>query len=35
MKKIRQLDKKNFINYLYKIGYSRNLKFQKLDMLKF
>jgi N-acetylmuramoyl-L-alanine amidase len=34
MKKIGQLDKKNFINYLYKIGYSRNFKISKTRYAK-
>ena len=34
MKKIGQLDKTNFINYLYKIGYSRNFKIPKMRYAK-
>ena len=34
MKKIGQLDKKNFISYLYKIGYSRNFKISKIRYAK-
>ena len=34
MKKIGQLDKKNFISYLYKIGYSRNFKISKTRYAK-
>ena len=34
MKKIGQLDKTNFINYLYKIGYSRNFKIPKTRYAK-
>ena len=34
MKKIGQLDKKNFINYLYKIGYSKNFKISKTRYAK-
>ena len=34
MKKIGQLDKKNFINYLYKIGYSKNVKISKTRYAK-
>ena len=34
MKKIGQLEKKNFINYLYKIGYSRNFKISKTRYAK-
>ena len=33
-KKIGQLDKTNFINYLYKIGYSRNFKISKTRYAK-
>ena len=34
MKKIGQLDKKNFINHLYKIGYSKNFKISKTRYAK-
>jgi len=34
MKQIRQSDKKNFINHLYKIGYPRNLKIPKTRYAK-
>ena len=34
MKKIGQLDKKKFINYLYKIGYSKNFKISKIKYAK-
>jgi N-acetylmuramoyl-L-alanine amidase len=34
MKKIGQSDKTNFINYLYKIGYSRNCKITKIKYAK-
>jgi len=34
MKNIRELDKKNFISYLYKIGYPRNIKISKTRYAK-
>ena len=34
MKKIGQIDKKNFINYLYKIGYPRDFKISKTRYAK-
>ena len=34
MNRIGQLDKKNFIKYLYKIGYSKNSKISKTRYTK-